>query len=449
MTQWLRVAADRAINYVETVHDRQVYPDPSALEALQAFDEDFPEQPCSAEEVVRLLDDLGSPATVATTGGRYFGFVQGALLPAPMAASWLISAWDQNAGLSVESPVSSAIEAIAERWLIDALDLPRDSNVGFVTGATMANFAGLAAARHYLLARAGWDVERQGLFGAPEIRVVVGDEVHASILQALQMVGFGRERVIRVPADDQGRMRADALPELDAMTLVAIQAGNVNTGAFDPAIPICEAANKTGAWVHVDGAFGLWARAVPDRQHLTKGYELADSWTVDGHKWLNVSYDNGFIICKHPDALQAAMTVSAPYLLEISDREPQNHTPESSRRARGVEIWAALKSLGRQGLANMIAHDCVLATRFADGLREAGFVVLNDVVINQILVTFGDAETTLRTIKAIQDEGTLWAGQTVWQDHTAMRISVSAWNTTEDDIDRCIAAIRQVADQYS
>lgn len=406
MTQWLKDAAERSINYVETVRDMPVFPRQTALDALQEFEETFPETQTSAEEIIRLLDELGSPATVTSTGGRYFGFVQGALLPAAMAASWLITVWDQNAALNVMSPIAAKLEAIAEKWLLDALDLPRESSVGFVTGATMANFTGLVAARHYLLERAGWDVEKQGLFGAPEIKVVVGDEVHASMQQALMMVGFGHERVIHVPTDEQGRMRADELPELDDMTLIALQAGNVNTGAFDPAQAICEAANKAGAWVHVDGAFGLWARAVPERQHLTKGYELADSWALDGHKWLNVSYDNGLLVCKHDYALRAALSVSAPYLFQDEERQPFNYTPESSRRARGVEIWAALKSLGRQGLAEMVEHDCQLASRFAEGLRDAGFTVLNDVVINQILVTFGDAEQTLETIKAIQDEGT-------------------------------------------
>lgn len=444
MTNWLKDAAERAIRYNENVHEQPVFPRQDALDALNAFEEDFPDNATSAEEVVRMLDELGSPATVATTGGRYFGFVQGALLPAAMASNFLMNVWDQNGGLAVLTPIGSKLEAIAERWLLDALDLPRESSVGFVTGATMANFTGLAAARHFLLERAGWNVEKQGLFGAPEIKVVVGDEVHASMQQALMMVGFGYERVIRVPTDEQGRMRADALPALDEMTLVAIQAGNVNTGAFDPAQEICEVANKAGAWVHVDGAFGLWARAVPERKHLTAGYELADSWAMDGHKWLNVSYDNGLLICKHDYALRAAMSVSAPYLLQNEERQPFNYTPEASRRARGIEIWAALKSLGRQGLAEMVEHDCQMATRFADGLREAGFTVLNDVVINQILVTFGDAETTLRTIKAIQEDGTMWAGQTVWQGHTAMRISVSSWNTSAEDIDRCIEAIKRV-----
>jgi glutamate/tyrosine decarboxylase-like PLP-dependent enzyme len=445
MTQWLKDAAQYSINYVETVHQQAVFPKQAALDALQIFEENFPESPTSTEEIVHLLDEFGSPATVATTGGRYFGFVQGALLPAAMVASWFMTVWDQNSALRVMTPIGAKLEEIAESWLLDALDLPRESSVGFVTGATMANFTGLVAARHYLLERAGWDVEAKGLFGAPEIKVVVGDEVHMSMQKALMMVGFGHERVIRVPCDEQGRMRADALPELDEMTLIAIQAGNVNTGAFDPAQAICEVANAAGAWVHVDGAFGLWARAVPERQHLSRGYELADSWALDGHKWLNVSYDNGLLVCKHDYALRAALSLSAPYLLEDAERQPYHYTPEASRRARGIEIWAALKSLGRQGLAEMIEHDCQMATRFAEGLQKTGFTVLNDVVINQILVTFGDAETTLRTIKAIQAEGTMWAGQTVWQGHTAMRISVSSWNTTAEDIDRCIEAIRRVA----
>jgi glutamate/tyrosine decarboxylase-like PLP-dependent enzyme len=443
--QHLKEAAERGIHYAETIRERRVSPSPEAIEALRAFDEPFPETPTPPEDIICQLDELGSPATVASTGSRYFGFVTGGILPAAMAASWLMSAWDQNGGLRIGSPIGAKLEDVALAWLVDALGLPTETAVGFVTGATMANFTGLAAARHYLLARKGWDVEAKGLYGAPEIKVVVGDEVHVSLLQALQMLGLGKERLIRVPVDSQGRMLADKLPELDDLTILCIQAGNVNSGAFDPAKALCETAKDAGAWVHVDGAFGLWVLASPKLKHLAEGLELADSWATDGHKWLNVSYDNGLVFCRHPEAMRGAMGVSAAYLITGAEREPDHYTPELSRRARGVEVWAALKSLGRKGLADLIERDCALAARFAAGLKEAGFEILHEVVINQVLVSFGDKEKTLKTIAAIQEDGTMWAGQSVWQGKTGMRISVSSWATTEADIDKCIEAIVRVS----
>lgn len=403
------------------------------------------DEPQDPGDVIELLDTAGSPATVASTGPRYFGFVIGGSLPAAMAANWLAGAWDQNAGLYVSSPVAARVEEIAASWLLDVLALPESSGVGFVTGATMANFTALAAARHALLSRAGWNVEEQGLFGAPEITVVVGEEVHASMLKALAMLGFGRKRVVAVPVDDQGRMIADRLPRLDARTLVAIQAGNVNSGAFDPASEICARAREAGAWVHVDGAFGLWAAAAPGRARLVKGFSAADSWATDCHKWLNVPYDSGLAIVRDPEHLRAAMTIRAAYLIMGEHREPWQYTPEASRRARGIEIWAALKSLGRKGLAEMIERNCRLASRFADGLRGAGFAVLNDVQLNQVMVSFGDAEKTRRVIAEIQREGTCWCGGTEWHGHSAMRISVSNWATTDEDVDRSLAAILRIA----
>ncbi len=331
------------------------------------------------------------------------------------------------------------------RWLLDLLALPPACGVGFVTCATQANFSGLAAARHALLARRGWNVEAQGLFGAPPITVVVGEEVHVSVLKALMLVGLGDERVIRVPVDGQGRMRADALPPLHDNTLVCLQAGNVNTGAFDPADKIIPQAKAAGAWVHVDGAFGLWAAAAPARAQLVKGYAAADSWAIDAHKWLNVPYDSGMVVVRDPRHLHAAMAVNAPYLVIGEAREPEHYTPEFSRRARGIEVWAALRSLGRQGLADLIERTCRHATRFAEGLREAGYEILNEVVINQVLVSFGDAELTRRVIAGIQADGTCWAGATVWQGRTAMRISVSSWATTEDDVERSLEAMLRVA----
>ena len=445
MKDLVRTTADRAARYLASLQERSVAPTPEALANLARLDEPFPEDPTDAAKVIALLDEIGSPATIASAGGRFFGFVVGGSLPATVAASSLAAAWDQNAGIVALSPIAARLEEVAMRWLLDVLGLPPAAGVGFVTCATQANLSALAAARHALLARRGWNVETEGLFGAPPITVVVGEEVHVSVLKALTLVGLGRERVIRVPVDGQGRMRADALPPLDDDTLVCLQAGNVNTGAFDPAGDIIPRAKAVGAWVHVDGAFGLWAAAAPARARLVQAYAAADSWAIDAHKWLNVPYDSGIVIVRDPRDLYAAMAVDAPYLVIGETREPEHYTPEFSRRARGIEVWAALRSLGRTGLADLIERTCRHATRFADGLREAGYEILNDVVINQVLVSFGDAELTRRVIAGVQADGTCWAGGTVWQGRTAMRISVSSWATTEDDVERSLAAMLRVA----
>lgn len=441
----LQATAARASRYRQSLNARNVGPTPEAVRALSRLDEPLPEAPTADEAVIALLDEIGSPATMASAGGRFFGFVVGGSLPAALAANWLASAWDQNAGLAILSPIAAKLEEVAMRWLLDVLGLPPDSGVGYVTCATQANFSGLAAARHALLARKRWNVEAQGLFGAPPLTVVVGDEVHVSVLKALSLLGLGRERVIRVPVDGQGRMRAEALPPLDDSTIVCLQAGNVNTGAFDPAEAIITQAKAAGAWVHVDGAFGLWAAAAPARAHLTQGIAGADSWALDAHKWLNVPYDSGLVFVREPQHLQAAMSVRAAYLVQDQPREPFEYTPEFSRRARGVEVWAALRALGRAGLADLIERTCRQAARFAEGLRAAGYTVLNEVVLNQVLVTFGDAETTRRVIAAVQADGTCWCGGTVWQGHTAMRISVSSWATTDEDVERSLEAMIRVA----
>jgi glutamate/tyrosine decarboxylase-like PLP-dependent enzyme len=313
----------------------------------------------------------------------------------------------------------------------------------------MGNFTAILAARHALLERQGWDVEARGLFGAPPLRVVVGQEVHASMLKALALAGLGRERVERVPVDGQGRIRAEALPPLDDRTIVCIQAGNVNTGAFDPVGPICEAARPAGAWVHVDGAFGLWAAASPERAELVAGLDQASSWSADAHKYLNVPYDCGIVVCREGPQLRAALTGTASYLIRQSEAEPSDHTPEYSRRARAVEVWAALRSLGRAGVAALVERTCGHARRFAAGLSEAGYEVLNEVVLNQVLVSFGEPEVTREVIRRVQDDGTCWAGGSVWQGHTAMRISVSCWATTAADVDRSLEAILRIAGQVT
>jgi glutamate/tyrosine decarboxylase-like PLP-dependent enzyme len=450
MNELLQDAARRAIRYRESISARSVAPTPEALASLGALNEPLPEQPTPPEQVLQMLDDICSPATIGMSGPRFFGFVIGGSLPVTLAANWLAGAWDQNAALYNVTPAVATLEQVALRWLLGALGLPPESGGAFVTGATVANFCALAAARHHVLTRAGWDVEADGLFGAPPITVVVGEEAHPSLIKSLGLLGLGRNRVIRVPVDGQGRMRADALPRLDGMTIVCTQAGNVNTGAFDPFAPICARAHEAGAWVHVDGAFGLWALVNPSLQPLADGMLEADSWATDAHKWLNVPYDCGLAFVRNADALRAAMAVTAAYLpTESPFRNPSDYTPEISRRARGVEVWAALRALGRDGLCEMIERNCQHARRFAEGLRGAGYAVLNDVVLDQVLVSFGDADATNRVIAAVQADGTCWCGGTVWQGQTAMRISVVNWSTTDEDVEQSLTAILRAARQHT
>ena len=441
----LNLAAERAHRYMETIAGRRVAPAEKDLSALARFHEPFPQSSNDARDVLKLLDEIGSPATMATTGGRYFGFVIGGSLPVVTAANWLASAWDQNAALRVMSPIAAELEDVVLRWICEALGLPHDCEGGLVTCATAANFTALASARYALLKQSGWDVAEEGMFGAPPIDVVVGAEVHASILKALSLAGFGSKRVITVEADDQGRLRPDKLPKLNERTIVCIQAGNVNTGSFDPADEICRQAKEQGAWVHVDGAFGLWAGVSPKYKHLTQGFENADSWATDAHKWPNVNYDSGIVLVRNGPALRAAMAMSAAYLAPGTRREPMHHVPESSRRARGVELWAALKMLGRAGLSAIVERTCAHAQTFAIGLRTAGFEVLNEVAVNQVLVSFGSPEVTREVIRRVQEDGTCWCGATEWHGQTAMRISVSSWATTEADVQLSLEAIVRIA----
>jgi glutamate/tyrosine decarboxylase-like PLP-dependent enzyme len=441
----LAETAARATRYVTGINQRPVTSRPEDVARLEELGSPLPEHPSDPAKVLALLDDVGSPATVATTGGRYFGFVIGGTLPAALSANWLAGAWDQNAAMQIMSPATAKIEEIVMTWMADLLSLPPNCGMGFVTGTTMANFSALAAARTTLLKRAGWDVEQDGLFGAPPITVVVGEEVHVSVLKALTLLGLGRARVTRVPVDGQGRMRPDQLPPLNDRTVICAQAGNVNTGAFDPAAEICARAKEANAWVHVDGAFGLWAAVSPTFAPLLAGVSDADSWAIDCHKWLNVPYDSGLAVVRDPDSLRTAMSLTAAYLKPSDKREPWHYAPESSRRARGVELWAAIRSLGRSGLREMIERNCRQAKFFADRLRAAGFEVLNDVVLNQVLVSFGTAENTRRVLAEIQAEGTCWCGGTEWQGHTAVRISVSSWATTDDDVNRSVEAIVRIA----
>ena len=436
-------AARRAADYLEGLETRGVAPDVQAIEKLIAgLDQPLPDAPESAAAVLAFIDDFGSAATAATAGGRYLGFVTGGALPAALATNILATAWDQNAFSFVSSPAAAKFEEAALRWVKEALGLPQAAGGALVTGATMANFTGLAAARNQVLKRANWDVDADGLFGAPELTVFVGAEAHAVVAKVLSMLGLGRGRVQVLPVDDQGRIIADDLPEISGPTIVCLQAGNVNSGAFDPADKLIPWAHDGGAWVHVDGAFGLWALASAELRYRAAGFEAADSWATDAHKWLNVPYDSGILIVRDEAALGRAMSIGGAYLQASEHRDALNYTPDSSRRARAIDVWAALKSLGRSGLAEMFERHCRQARRLAAVLQaEDGVRVLNDVVLNQVVVTFGDTDRTNRVIAGVQASGECWAGGTVWQDQTAMRLSVSSWATTDNDIERTIQAI--------
>jgi glutamate/tyrosine decarboxylase-like PLP-dependent enzyme len=439
-------AAKRGVAYRESSAERPVAPTAEAVAGVTKFIEAMPIDGTDDEAVLAMLDEIGSPATIMMAGPRFFGFVIGGSLPVTVASNWLTTAWDQNVGMHEVTPATSTLERVAMDWMLDLFGLPADAAASFVTGATVANFTCLAAARNRIYSDIGWNVEADGLIGAPPITVIVSEETHPTVFKSLGLLGFGRNRVVRAAVDDQGRIDINRFPEIDGPTIVCTQAGNVNTGAFDPVGEICAQAKPRGAWVHVDSAFGLWAAASPDRSHLCSGFSAADSWATDAHKWLNVPYDSGIAFVRDTAALKSAMAITAEYLMTDTEfRNPSDFTPELSRRARGVDVWAALKSLGKTGLAEMIDRCCSNARRFATGFSEAGFEVLNDVVLNQVLVSFGDDAMNRKIIDEIQDEGTCWCGVTVWQGRTAMRISVSNWSTTEEDVDRSLNAINAIA----
>lgn len=441
----LEVAAAAALAYARTIDDRRVFPDDDAVAALAAFDEPLPEVGTTPADTIRLLDQVGGPATVASSGSSYFGFVTGGTHPAALGASWLADAWDQNAALPVMSPLASRLHDVARGWLLDLLGLPSGAGVVFVTGATVANASCLAAARDSLLAAQGWDVPGDGLFGAPPVDVVVGERVHSTISKSLSLVGLGKTRVHVVPADEQGRMRADLLPDLPGPVLVCAQAGEVNTGAFDPFDPVADWVAERGGWLHVDGAFGLWAAADPGRAELVRGLDRADSWATDGHKWLNVTYDCGIAFARRPEDLRRTFSAAAAYLPPSDVFEAMHHTPQSSQRARQIEVWAVLRSLGRDGIARLVTDACDAAVAIADRLRAGGFEILNDVVLNQVLVRYVDGPTTERLMAALQADGRVWCGATQWGGQTAMRVSVSSWKTDHASAVRAAEAILDVA----
>ena len=440
-------AFERARAYLGGLPERAVGPTATADELRAALGGPLPDKPSDPREVVAALADAVEGGLLPSGSGRFYGFVFGGATPAALGADWLTTVWDQNAGLYAASPASAVAEEVAAGWLTELFGLPAGTSAGFVTGAQMANFTALAAARHEVLRRVGHDVERDGLIGAPPIRVVVGEERHDTIDRALRFLGLGTGCLVPVEVDDQGRMRADRLAatlrELDGPLIVCAQAGNVNTGSIDPIGEICDRAHDKGAWVHVDGAFGLWATVSPSLRPLLAGVAKADSWATDAHKWLNVPYDSGLVFCAHPAAHRASMSVRAEYLIhdETGERDQLEYNPEFSRRARGFAVYAAIRALGSHGIAEIVERCCDLANRFALRLAESGAEVLNDVVLNQALVRFGDDELTRRVVTAVQHEGTCWMSGTTWQGRAAMRISVSNWTTDEADIDRSADAV--------
>lgn len=445
--QDLDQASRMASDYMDRVDQMPVFPLVESLEALKAFDEALNEYPVATNEILRLLSEVGSHATVAQTGGRYFGFVNGGILPSAICTKRLVDAWDQNAALYVLSPVASKVEEVCEKWLRELLHFPSETVAGFVSGSSTASICGLLAGRNRLLANLGHNVTKHGLFGAPEIQVILGEGAHSTIYKALSILGLGNERLKQIPADEEGRIRADLIPELNNRTLLILQAGNVNSGAFDNFAEICPKANKAGAWVHVDGAFGLWAAACPSWGYLTKGVELADSWSLDAHKTLNAPYDNGIVLCRHRETLVNAMHMTGSYIIYNENRDGMLYTPEMSRRARAIELWATLKGLGSSGVAELVQELHEKASYFANCLRGAGLEILNDVVFNQVLVRFENDEKTEELIRRVQNSRVCWVGGAKWGGKSVMRISVCSYKTTYRDVALSAASILRHANE--
>jgi glutamate/tyrosine decarboxylase-like PLP-dependent enzyme len=448
----LRRTAELAADYVASLKDRPVYPHVEPDELREALGGPLPDKPLEAEQVVEELASAADPGLVAMGSGRYFGFVIGGALPAALAADWLASAWDQNAGLYVGGPTASVVEEVTREWLLELLGLPADCSIGFVTGTQMAHVTGLAAARRHVLDAVGWDVGSGGLTGAPPVRVLVGEKRHVTVDRALRLLGLGAPTV--VAADEQGRLLPAALSEAlgDGPTIVCAQAGEVNTGAFDPLPEIADLAEEAGAWFHVDGAFGIWAAVSPRFRHLVAGIERADSWTTDAHKWLNVPYDSGIVLCRHPESHRAAMTTVASYLIQDEGdhrvRDQVDWVPEFSRRARGFAVYAALRSLGRHGLTELVERCCDGAARFAGAIAELdGVEVLNEVVLNQVLFRFDSDKRTDDVLDRVQEDGRVWMSGTTWDGRKAIRLSVSNWQTGDEEIDLAVDAFSRVYGQ--
>lgn len=436
-----RQASEYALAYTAEIHRRNPFPSSIALQKLVEFDEQLPLESTDASEILHQLHTVGSPATTAQTGGRYFGFVTGGAFPVALASKWLTDVWDQNSGLYAMSPTCSAIESVTERWLQELLGLPQMTVASFLSGSSMAIFCGLAAARYRLYQRCGWDFNRRGHRGAPVIRIVAPDSAHSAVIKSVGLLGFGLDAVEWVATDDQGRLDITQLPTLDDTTIVILQAGNVNTGSFDPFDEVCTRANEAGAWVHIDGAFGLWAAASNELNHLTAGIEKAQSWSVDGHKTLNTPYDSGMLLCVDQEALTASMQSSGSYLNFSEQRDGMIYTPEMSRRARAIELWATLKYLGQQGVDQLVSQLHERALQFASELTDNGFKVLNQVVFNQVLVGFDENDDyTQKLVSEIQASGECWVGTSRWDNQLVIRISVCSWVTTKEDISRSVSA---------
>jgi len=446
MQRLLQKAFESSLEYRKSLDSRRVFPDEKMLNDMKRLDFPLPEKPNDPDKIFELLAAAGSQGTVAVAGPRYFGFVIGGSTPVTLAANWLAGAWDQNCGMDTTSPVAAFVEEVSLKWLLQLFGFPKTCVGSFVTGATMAGFTCLAAARSHLLNRQSWNVEKQGLFGAPDIKVYVSEEVHITILKALSMLGLGSERLTKIPTDKMGRMLIDKIPKPNGPTIICVQAGDVNAGCFDPIDEIVSRFKSDNVWIHVDGAFGLWVMVSSKYKQLGKGIERADSWSVDAHKWLNVPYDSGIALVRNPEALRLAMLISTSYLKSTpGKRQPNEYTPELSRRARGVEVWTAIATLGQEGIAEIVERCCAHAQKAANRLTEAGYKILNDVVINQVLVSFGSDEKTQAVIKGIKEDGTCWCGGTKWKGQTAMRISISSYATTDEDMDKSLDAMIRIA----
>ncbi|MFC3195596.1 pyridoxal phosphate-dependent decarboxylase family protein [Marinicella sediminis] len=442
--------AQLAAEYLEQSNHAAIQVSDVARQALQQLDVPLSMAGESAADVIKSLHQFGSPATMKMGSPRFFGFVIGGAYPVSVASNWLATAWDQNSGLEKTTPATALLEKVSARWMLDLLGLPEESATAFVTGATVANFTALAAARNLVLKRSGWDVEADGLQGSPELNIIISEESHPTVYKSLAMLGLGRNRVIKIPTDEQGRMRPEAFPEVMDNSVIITQAGNINSGSFDPIGQICDLAAGKNAWVHVDGAFGLWAMASAQHCHLGEGMEKADSWATDAHKWLNVPYDSGLAFVRHPEALKSAMAITAAYLpTEQAVRNPSDYTPELSRRGRGVDVYAVLRHLGYKGVEALVDRCCDCAVYFAKLFSQAGYHVMNEVVLNQVVVDLGSEALNLAVLDAVQKEGTCWVGQTIWQDRLAMRISVCNWQTTTEDVAESFAVIHRIAQQMT
>ena len=440
-------AKSAAFAYADQALERSVYPSRAAIDNLDTFDESLPEEPGEGLEIVQQLHEFGSPATVSQIGGRYFGLVNGGVVPTALAARWLSDFWDQNTPLYVTSPIASRLEVITEIWLRELLGLPEATIAGFVSGSSMAIFCGLAAARYRVFERLDWDINREGFIGAPRIRVVASEQAHGTVTKAIALLGIGIDNVQWVPADDQGRINADEVPDLDASTILILQAGNVNSGAFDDFQRLCSKARQAETWVHIDGAFGLWAAGTSRLNYLTLGIDQADSWSIDGHKTLNTPYDSGVVLCRDREALVQALHASGAYIVYGEQRDGMLFTPEMSRRARIVELWATLKYLGKSGVDDLVYGLHLRARQFAAELARHGFEILNDVVFNQVLIACESEAITKQTIANIQQAGECWVGGARWQQQSVVRISVCSWVTTAEDITRSVAAFVAARDK--